>query len=161
MAYNICYVLFIIHRSENCMTSWKNLYCRALDHRLHRYESRKQFGKFRGDIGSIKQAAWLPFQRNSKHQPQKKKNEPFYREMHLKIPISSLDLTINYRCDDEKKISWVGATSWYHSVDEDSRIPKMPATNPLQALVHPQTQINYPVWIVNPQPQLLRIHLFS
>ncbi len=32
--------------------------------------------------------------------------------------------------------------------------------NPLQALVHPQTQKNYPAWIVNPQPQLLRIRLY-
>jgi hypothetical protein len=34
----------------------------------------------------------------------------------------------------------VGATSWYHCVAENSRIPKLPAINPLQALVHPQTQ---------------------
>ncbi len=46
------------------------------------------------------------------------------------------------------------------TVAEDSKIPKMPAINPFQALVHPQTQKNYPAWIVNPQPQLLRIHLF-
>jgi hypothetical protein len=32
--------------------------------------------------------------------------------------------------------------------------------NRSQALVHPQTQKNYPAWIVNPQPQLLRIRLF-
>ncbi len=36
----------------------------------------------------------------------------------------------------------------------------MPMINPLQALVHPQTQKNYPAWIVNPQPQLLSIRLF-
>jgi hypothetical protein len=36
----------------------------------------------------------------------------------------------------------------------------MPAINPLQALVHSQTQKNYPAWIVNPQPQLLKICLF-
>jgi hypothetical protein len=30
--------------------------------------------------------------------------------------------------------------SWYHCVAEDSRIPKMPGINPLQAIVHPQTQ---------------------
>jgi hypothetical protein len=36
----------------------------------------------------------------------------------------------------------------------------MPVINPLQALVHPQTQKNHPAWIVNPQPQLLRICLF-
>jgi hypothetical protein len=27
----------------------------------------------------------------------------------------------------------------------------------LKALVHPQTQKHYPAWIVNPQPQLLKI----
>jgi hypothetical protein len=59
-----------------------------------------------------------------------------------------------------KRNSLVGATSWYHCVAEDSRIPKMPVINPLQALVHPQTQENYPAWIVNPQPQLLKIRLF-
>jgi hypothetical protein len=46
-------------------------------------------------------------------------------------------------------------------VEEDSGIPKMLVINPLQALVHPQTrekkEENYPAWIVNPQPQLLRI----
>ncbi len=31
----------------------------------------------------------------------------------------------------------------------------MPVINPLQALVHPQTQLNYPAWIVNTQPLLL------
>jgi hypothetical protein len=39
----------------------------------------------------------------------------------------------------------------------------MPAINPLQALVHPQTQKkkkNYPAWIVNPQPHVLKIRLF-
>jgi hypothetical protein len=43
---------------------------------------------------------------------------------------------------------------------EDSRIPRMPVINPLQALVHPQTQKKYSAWIVNPQPQLIRIRLF-
>ncbi len=43
---------------------------------------------------------------------------------------------------------------------EDSRFPKIPFNNPLQALVHPQTQKNYPAWIVNPQPQPLKIRLF-
>jgi hypothetical protein len=37
----------------------------------------------------------------------------------------------------------------------------MPVINPLQALVHPQTQKNYPAWIVNPQPKLLKICFFS
>jgi hypothetical protein len=44
--------------------------------------------------------------------------------------------TIDYRRDDRKKLS-----SWgdrYHGVAEDSRIPKLPVMNPLQALVHPQ-----------------------
>jgi hypothetical protein len=35
----------------------------------------------------------------------------------------------------------------------------MPVINRLQALFHTQTQKNYPAWIVNPQPQLLRICL--
>jgi hypothetical protein len=39
----------------------------------------------------------------------------------------------------KKKNSCVGVTSWY-CVAEDSRIPKMPVINPLEALVHPQTQ---------------------
>jgi hypothetical protein len=34
--------------------------------------------------------------------------------------------TINYRCDNEKKNSWFGATSWYHCVAEDYRIYKKP-----------------------------------
>ncbi len=33
--------------------------------------------------------------------------------------------------------------------------------SPLQALAHPETQKNHPAWIVNPQPQLLRIRLFD
>jgi hypothetical protein len=40
----------------------------------------------------------------------------------------------------KKKNSQAGATSWYHCAAEDSRILNMPAINPLQALVHPQTQ---------------------
>ncbi len=36
----------------------------------------------------------------------------------------------------------------------------MPVINPLQALVLAQTQKICPAWIVNPQPQLLRIRLF-
>jgi hypothetical protein len=60
-----------------------------------------------------------------------------------------------------KKNSCVGVTSGYHGVAENSRIPKMPYINHLQALVHPQTQRNYPAWIVNLQPQLLRIRLFG
>jgi hypothetical protein len=60
----------------------------------------------------------------------------------------------------KKKNCRAGATSWYHCIAEDSRIPKLPVINPLQAHVHPQTQKkNYPAWIVNPQPQLLRIRL--
>jgi hypothetical protein len=39
----------------------------------------------------------------------------------------------------------------------------MSVITPLQALVHPQTQKkkNYPAWIVNPQPQLLRFAFFG
>jgi hypothetical protein len=36
----------------------------------------------------------------------------------------------------------------------------MPVITPLQALVHPQTQKNYPAWIVKPQPQFLTIRFF-
>jgi hypothetical protein len=50
-----------------------------------------------------------------------------------------------------KKKTSVEATSWYHCVVDDSGIPKMPVINPLQALVQPKTQTNYPAWIVNPQ----------
>jgi hypothetical protein len=58
------------------------------------------------------------------------------------IPIwpSNPDISIDYACDDEKRNSWVGGTSWYHCVADDSRIPKMLVFNPFQALVHPQTQ---------------------
>jgi hypothetical protein len=56
----------------------------------------------------------------------------------------------------EKKFS-----SWGdYCLAKDSRIPQMPVIHPVQALVHPQTQKNYPAWIVNPQPQLLRIRYF-
>ncbi len=37
----------------------------------------------------------------------------------------------------------------------------MPVINPLQALVHLQTQKTYPAWIVNPQLQLLRFRFFG
>ncbi len=47
---------------------------------------------------------------------------------------------VDYRWINEIKNSSVGATSWYHCIAEDSRIPKMPVINPLQALVHLQTQ---------------------
>jgi hypothetical protein len=40
----------------------------------------------------------------------------------------------------KKKKCRVEATSWYHCVAEDSRIPKMSVINPLRAFVHPQTQ---------------------
>jgi hypothetical protein len=60
----------------------------------------------------------------------------------------------------KKNNSGVGATSWYNCIAEDSRIPKMPVIYPLQALVHLQTQNNYPAWIANPQLKLLRICLF-
>jgi hypothetical protein len=75
------------------------------------------------------------------------------------------DARIDYKCDVEKKTKnfQVGAPSWYHCVAEDFRIPKMPVINPLQALVNPQTQKKKkdPAWIVNPQPQLLRICFFD
>jgi hypothetical protein len=64
----------------------------------------------------------------------------------------------------KKKTLEMGATSWYPCIPEDSRIPKIPVINPFQALVHLQTQKgkkkNYPAWIGNPQPQLLRNGLF-
>jgi hypothetical protein len=67
---------------------------------------------------------------------------------------------IDYGCDNEKKF-YVGAPSWYHCVDEDSsRIPKMPVINPLQALVNPQTQKNYPAWIANPNPNFSEFAIF-
>jgi hypothetical protein len=83
-----------------------------------------------------------------------------FSQQFLNLSSSQRDMSIDYRCDDEKQKSSVGATSWYHCVAEDSWIPKMPVINLLQALVHPQTQKNYPAWIVNPQPQLLRPRLF-
>jgi hypothetical protein len=62
----------------------------------------------------------------------------------------------------KKKNSLVGAKSyWYHCVAENSRSPKMLFINPIQALVRPQTQRNYPAWIVKPQHQLLIICLFG
>jgi hypothetical protein len=70
-------------------------------------------------------------------------------------------MSIDNRRDDEKKTPKLGRHLGYHCVAEDSRIPNMPVINPLQALVHPQTQKYYPAWIVNPQPQLLRIRLFG
>ncbi len=44
---------------------------------------------------------------------------------------------IHYKMWRWKKKSWVGVTNWCQCVAEDSRIPKMPDINPLQALVHP------------------------
>jgi hypothetical protein len=59
--------------------------------------------------------------------------------------------TIDYRCNDGGN-SWVGATSWFHYVAEDSRIPKIPVINPLQALFHLQTQKKKnAAWIVKSQ----------
>jgi hypothetical protein len=50
----------------------------------------------------------------------------------------------------KKLLSW--GDTWYHCVAEDSRIPKMPVVNPLQALVHSQTQktILHGLSILNP-----------
>jgi hypothetical protein len=45
------------------------------------------------------------------------------RKSFLIIFLTAVD-SIDYRCDDEKKNSWVGATSWYHGVADKSRIPK-------------------------------------
>jgi hypothetical protein len=36
-------------------------------------------------------------------------------------------------------LNWSGI-SWYHCVAENSKIPKMPVVNPLEALVYPQAQ---------------------
>jgi hypothetical protein len=71
-------------------------------------------------------------------------------------------LPIDYRWDNENKLSSWGdiLVSLAHCVDEDSRIPKMPVINPVQALAHPRTSKNYRAWIANLQPQLLRISLF-
>ncbi len=59
----------------------------------------------------------------------------------------SIDVTMKKK----KKTLELERHLWYHCVAEDSTIPKMPVINPLQALVHPQIQKNYPAWIVNPQ----------
>jgi hypothetical protein len=48
-----------------------------------------------------------------------------------------------------------------HCVAEDSRIRKMTVIIPLQALVHPQTHINYPAWIVNPNPKFPEFAVFG
>jgi hypothetical protein len=37
----------------------------------------------------------------------------------------------------------------------------MPVINLFQALVHPQTQNNYPAWIVNPQPNFSEFAFFG
>ncbi len=59
------------------------------------------------------------------------------------------------------KFPW-GSKLGASTVAEDSKIPKMPVINPLQALVHPQTKTkNYPAWIVNPQHQLPDFALFG
>jgi hypothetical protein len=68
--------------------------------------------------------------------------------------------SIDYRYDDEKNNSSVWVTSSYLCVAEDSRIPKMPVINPLQALVHPQTQKNYPAWII-PNPNFSEFAFFG
>jgi hypothetical protein len=51
----------------------------------------------------------------------------------------------------KKTLEW-GAKSWYHCVAEDSRIPKMPAINSPQALIHPQTQKSTPHGLSIPNP---------
>jgi hypothetical protein len=42
----------------------------------------------------------------------------------------------------KRTLELIGATSWYHCIAEDSMMPKMSVINPLQALVHLQTQKN-------------------
>ncbi len=66
---------------------------------------------------------------------------------------------IDYRCDDEKKVSsWgdilVSLRSWRLHDSKNAGHSPSPSTC-LSA-----TQKNYPAWIVNPQPLLLRICLF-
>jgi hypothetical protein len=70
---------------------------------------------------------------------------------------------IDYRCDKKRKTR-VGATPWYQCVAEDSRIPKMLVINPVQALVHPQTQKIY-IYILHglsiPNPNFSKFLFFG
>jgi hypothetical protein len=68
---------------------------------------------------------------------------------------------IDYRLDDEKKTLELGRH--HHCVAEDSRIPKMPVNNPLQALVHPQTQKKKPILhgLSIPNPNFSKFAFFS
>jgi hypothetical protein len=71
---------------------------------------------------------------------------------------------IEYSCDNEIKIVELGRHLGIIAIDcipEDSMIPKMPVINPLQSLVHPQTQKNYPAWIVNPNPNFSEFTFFG
>jgi hypothetical protein len=61
----------------------------------------------------------------------------------------------------KKKNSRVGATSWYHCVAEDPRIPKMPVINPLQALVHPQTHKTILHGLSIPNPNFSEFAIFG
>jgi hypothetical protein len=53
------------------------------------------------------------------------------------------------------------ATSWYHCVAEDSMIPKMPVINPLQALVHSQTQKTILHGLSIPNPNFSKFAFFG
>jgi hypothetical protein len=61
----------------------------------------------------------------------------------------------------KKKKCGVEATSWYHCVAEDSRIPKMPVINPLQAFVHPQTQKTAMHGLSSPNPNFSEFAIFG
>jgi hypothetical protein len=59
----------------------------------------------------------------------------------------------------KKLLSWddilVSLLSWR------LQIPNLSVINPLQALVHPPTQKNYPAWIVNPNPNFSKFAFFG
>jgi hypothetical protein len=69
--------------------------------------------------------------------------------------------TIDYRQDDEKKKCRVEVKSWYQCVAEDSRIPKMPVINPLQAFVHPQTEKTALHGLSSPNPNFSEFAIFG
>ncbi len=52
--------------------------------------------------------------------------------------------TMDYRCEDRKKSSEIGATSWHHSIDDDSKITKNALDSPQEPVVHLQTQQKEP-----------------
>jgi hypothetical protein len=79
----------------------------------YRSEDRKTSGELEDNIGSTGNV-FNPSSRKPRSSPPK--NEPFSQEKHLKIPLlswglklsnSKTDYSIDYRCDDEKKLlSW-------------------------------------------------------